>query len=106
VKNIPILRCKVKGKENKLSFGSFSLGGITFVFISTDIISENENKKSPCEFENPELRQENFLAKTLYSTVDNAIVIVRGECLMAGETTIKKIIDSHREKINAIIYTE
>lgn len=116
---IPILQCSnnvkkatteganvLLAKNKKLSdlpFGSFSFGGIIFIFISAALISK-DSKKSPCEFENPELRQENFLAKTLYNLAGNVVILVRDPALIAEDATLKMIINSHREKIIAMIY--
>ena len=118
--SIPILQCSnnvnkatkesanvLLAKNKKLSdlpFGNFSFGGIMFVFISTALISR-DSKKSPCEFENSELRQENFLAKTLHNLAGNVFILVRGPALMTEESILKMIINSHREKIIAIICT-
>jgi hypothetical protein len=97
---------KTMGNGNmsaEFPFGCFSVGRTKFIVISTDLISNN-GKKSPSEFENLELKQENFLAKTLYEHHAGLFVILSNNpTLITEETTLGKIINSHKEKAITIM---
>ena len=80
-------------------FGCFSVGSTKFIVISTGLISDNR-KRSLNESEDIELKQENFLAKTLHEHRAGAVVILLDDpTFIIKETTLGEIIDSHKEKI-------
>lgn len=84
-------------------FGCFFVSGVKFVFISTNLV-RNVDKKSPKELQMLKLEQENFLAKTLCGSKKNVFLLLHDPTALGKNTAVRKIIDSNREKIEAIFH--
>jgi len=84
-------------------FGTFSINGINIVFIATNLI-RNVGESSDERLLRLKLDQENFLAETLRSSTGSVYLLLHDPTSITDETAIRKIIDSHREKITAIIH--
>jgi len=84
-------------------FGSFSIEGMRFIFIATNLI-RNIDKSSDAQLRKLKLEQENFLAETLHNNTGKFFLLLHDPTVLTQETAIRKIIDSHRKKIAGIIH--
>lgn len=84
-------------------FGCFSVGEANFVFIATNLI-RNVDENSDVKLQKLKLEQENFLAKALNDYAGNIFLLLHDPTSLAKETAVRKIIDSNREKITAIMH--
>jgi calcineurin-like phosphoesterase family protein len=86
-----------------LPFGHFSVGKVNFIFISTNFI-RNVDENSHETLRKLKFDQKNFLAKKLDGQEGKAFLLLHDPTALTKDTLIRKIIDSHREKIVAIIH--
>lgn len=84
-------------------FGCFSVGRANFVFISTNLI-RNVDRSSDEKLQEMKIEQESFLAKALHNNAGNIFLLLHDPTALMEETAVRKIIDSHHEKIAAIIH--
>jgi len=84
-------------------FGCFWVDKIKFIFISTNLV-RNVGSASPEELKDLKIKQETFLAKTLYESHEKVFVLLHDPTALHKETAVRKILDSHQQKILAIIH--
>lgn len=84
-------------------FGCFWVDQIKFIYISTNLI-RNVNEESPKKLGDLKLSQENFLARTLNNGNKKAFLLLHDPTALSECSVARIIIDSHRDKIIAIIH--
>ncbi len=94
---------KIAAKLIGEPFGIFYLAGVKFIFISTNLV-RNVNAESAKELRELKFLQEDFLAKKLNNGNERCFLLLHDPTALGKENAVRKIIDSHREKIIAIIH--
>ena len=84
-------------------FGVFYVKETKFIFLATNLV-RNVNKKSEKELQDLKLEQENFLAKELGNGAKKVFILLHDPTALSKETSLRMIMDSHCDKIIAIIH--
>lgn len=85
-------------------FGSIEIGSARFIYISTNLVRNVDNNSS-WKLRKLKIAQESFLANQLNNAKNKLVFLLLHDPTALGkETAVRKIIDSHRKKVTAIIH--
>jgi|GEM_PF-2151668 len=87
-----------------LPFGSVEVGPVKFIYISTNLVRNVDENSHPI-LRDLKVEQESFLAKELnWSGRSPVFIFAHDPTALGKETAMRKIIDSHRKKVTAIVH--